>query len=176
MKIVVLTGSPHRNGTSSYLANKFIEGAIEAGHEVTRFDAAFEDVHPCMACGTCKTDNKCVFNDSMCKIYDKLLESDAIIFVTPMYSHGVTAQLKAVIDRFYMFGGKLRSFERKSALIMTAAANNTYYTGITGMYLESLRHNKWQNSGMVLAVGCAVLEDVINSDYPRQAYELGKSI
>ena len=44
MKIVVLTGSPHRNGTSSYLANKFIEGATEAGHEVTRFDAAFEDV------------------------------------------------------------------------------------------------------------------------------------
>ena len=38
MKIVVLTGSPRRNGNSAYLAEQFIKGAEEQGHEVFRFD------------------------------------------------------------------------------------------------------------------------------------------
>ena len=50
MKIVVVTGSPHKQGTSALLADKFIEGAQAAGHEVFRFNAAFEDIHPCQGC------------------------------------------------------------------------------------------------------------------------------
>ncbi len=46
MKITVITGSPHRNGTSALLADKFIEGAKTNGHDVFRFNAAFEDIHP----------------------------------------------------------------------------------------------------------------------------------
>ena len=40
MHIVVITGSPHRNGTTAALADAFIEGAREAGHDIFRFDAA----------------------------------------------------------------------------------------------------------------------------------------
>ena len=47
MKIVVVTGSPHKAGTSALLADKFIEGAKSKGHDVFRFNAAFEDIHPC---------------------------------------------------------------------------------------------------------------------------------
>ena len=50
MKIVVLTGSPRRNGNSAYLAEQFIKGAEERGHEVFRFDCAFKKVAPCRAC------------------------------------------------------------------------------------------------------------------------------
>lgn len=52
MKILVLTGSPRKNGNSNTLADYFIKGAREAGHEIVRFDAAFKDVHPCIACKT----------------------------------------------------------------------------------------------------------------------------
>lgn len=66
MKIVVLSGSPHKKGTSSALADAFIQGAQEAGHEIFRFDAAFQDVHPCIACERChKTDKGCAFQDDM---------------------------------------------------------------------------------------------------------------
>ena len=53
MHIVVITGSPHKQGTSFLLAQKFIRGATEAGHTVFRFDAAFEKVHPCIGCDAC---------------------------------------------------------------------------------------------------------------------------
>ena len=53
MKILVVTGSPHKAGTSTLLAEQFIKGAAEAGHEVCRFDAAFKNVHPCIACERC---------------------------------------------------------------------------------------------------------------------------
>ena len=50
MKIVVLTSSPRKNGNSAYLAEQFIKGAEEKGHEVFRFDCAFKQVEPCRAC------------------------------------------------------------------------------------------------------------------------------
>ena len=53
MKITVITGSPHRKGTSALLADEFIRGAKESGHKVFRFDAAFETLHPCLGCGRC---------------------------------------------------------------------------------------------------------------------------
>ena len=58
MKIVVLTGSPHKAGTSSLLADCFIRGAEEAGHEIFRFDAAFNNVHPCIGCDKCECGKK----------------------------------------------------------------------------------------------------------------------
>ena len=42
MKILLITGSAHKKGTTAYLAEKFVQGAIEAGHEIYRFDAAFK--------------------------------------------------------------------------------------------------------------------------------------
>ena len=46
MKVLVITGSPHRKGTSALMAEKFIEGASEMGAQINRFDAAFANVHP----------------------------------------------------------------------------------------------------------------------------------
>ena len=54
MYIVAMTGSSHRHGTSAPLADEFIRGATESGHTVFRFDAAFERVHPCIGCDTCR--------------------------------------------------------------------------------------------------------------------------
>lgn len=60
MKILVLTGSPRPNGNSNTLADNFIKGAEAAGHKVFRFDAAFKQVHPCIACNSCGMNGPCV--------------------------------------------------------------------------------------------------------------------
>ena len=63
MKILVLTGSPRKNGNSNTLADNFIKGAKEAGHQVVRFDAAFKNVHPCTGCNACGMNGPFVFKD-----------------------------------------------------------------------------------------------------------------
>lgn len=49
MKIAMLTGSAHRHGTTAALADRFQQGALDAGHEVYRFDAAFQRSIPASA-------------------------------------------------------------------------------------------------------------------------------
>jgi multimeric flavodoxin WrbA len=101
MKILVFTGSPHKQGTTALLADEFIRGAQENGNEISRFDAALEDIHPCIGCLKCEYGkNPCVFDDAIKKLEPLLLESDIIVFVTPIYYYGFSAQIKTAIDRF----------------------------------------------------------------------------
>ena len=53
MKIVILEGSPNKNGSSNLLAEQFRKGAEEAGHSVQVIDAAHADIHPCIGCIHC---------------------------------------------------------------------------------------------------------------------------
>ena len=61
MKIVIITGSAHKHGTTATLTDQFQRGAADAGHEVFRFDAAFKDVHPCIGCDKCVRTGECTF-------------------------------------------------------------------------------------------------------------------
>ena len=64
MKITVLTSSPRKNGTSNFMADAFISGAQEVGHEVYRFDTAKADIKPCIACDACAMGTKpCIQKD-----------------------------------------------------------------------------------------------------------------
>ena len=178
MKIVVLTGSPHKFGTSALLIDKFIEGVNESGHDVFRFDAAFEKVHPCVGCDKCQCGkNPCVFQDSMTRLYPKLQEADLIAFATPLYYHGASAQIKAVIDRFHGIDDILRSSVKKTVLLVTAADGNDHIMrGIVATYEESVRYLGWQDCGKVLAMGCYTRAQIEKTDYPEQTYLMGKKV
>lgn len=178
MKITVLTGSPHRNGTSALLADEFIRGVTESGHQVFRFDVAFENIHPCTGCDRCGLGaRKCIFDDGMDQLNPHLTESDVIAFVTPLYYFGMSAQLKTVIDRFYANNYKIMGSGKKSVLMATAWNNDGWtMADLQNHYLTLCRYLKLENKGMILATGCGRRPDIENSDYPRQAYELGKAL
>ena len=79
MHIVVLTGSPRKQGTTSLLADNFVEGAQRGGHTVVRFDAAFREVHPCRGCNTCQRGvQSCVIQDDMQTLYPDLVRADLV--------------------------------------------------------------------------------------------------
>lgn len=175
-RIVVITGSPHRNGTSALLADKFIEGAQSKGHETFRFNAAFEDIHPCRACGSCRTDGACVLNDAIeQKLMSQLLQADTIVLVTPLYYYGMSTQLKTVIDRFY---SHLRSFDNKSSLLLATAYNSSDWTfdALVEHYQTLAEYMHWQDLGMVLGYGCGYRSAIEHSQFPEQAFKLGQSI
>lgn len=177
MKILVITGSPHKAGTSALLAEQFIKGADEAGHEVCRFDAAFKNVHPCIACERChNTDKGCTFKDDMEELNPQLLEADAVIFVSPIYYYGMTAQIKAVIDRFYANDEALHG-SKKSALLLTFADDATESAeGSAATFRGMTNYLEWEVAGIIAARGCSAVEDIKKTDFPEQAYELGKTL
>ena len=117
MKIVVLTGSPRHNGNSAILAEQFIKGAQEKGHEVFRFDCAFKHVEPCRACNRCGMNGVCIYNDDFVKLRPHLISADMVVFATPMYYFGVSTQLKRVIDRFYAVNGLIKGVPKKAAFL-----------------------------------------------------------
>lgn len=178
MKIAVLTGSPHENGTSFVLADAFIKGAEEAGHSVYRFDAAQKTVNSCIACGVCgQGDAPCVFEDDMQELVPALLSADMVVFVSPVYYSGFTSQLKAVIDRFYSIDKMLCGAKKSAALLVTAADTDVRTTrGIQAVYEEAMYYLKWEDKGQIYAVACGQRRDIEQTDYPEKAYMLGKSL
>lgn len=176
MKILVLTGSPRKNGNSNTLADSFIKGATEAGHEVVRFDSAFKNVHPCIACNSCGMDGPCVFKDDFEFVRDNIVTADAVVFATPMYYFGISAQLKAVIDRFYAINGKIHR-PKKAVLLMTYANSAASQAQpIESHYKVLLDYLGWQDAGQVIASGVWTAGAVNGTPYVEQAYKLGKSL
>ena len=99
-KIVVITGSPRKNGNSFAMTDAFIQAAEAKGHTVTRFDAAMKNVGGCRACETCfSTGNACTFDDDFNTIVPAILEANAIVFTMPVYWYSIPAQIKGVIDK-----------------------------------------------------------------------------
>ena len=176
MKILVITGSPRKNGNSNTLADSFIKGAQEAGHSVVRFDSAFKKVHPCIACNKCGMNGECVFKDDFEFIRDNIVDADAVVFATPMYYFGISAQIKAVIDRFYAINGQIH-VPKKAVLIMTYADTSAKEAQpIISHYETLLNYLGWSDAGRVIASGVWTEGSVNQTQYPKQAYELGKNI
>lgn len=177
MKVTVITGSHHKNGTTALLADKFIEGVKDAGHEVFRFDSAFEEVKPCLACEYCSGHNgECVQKDTMRFLSNKLIDAELIVFVTPLYYYGMSAQIKAVVDRFHAINSKIAG--NKKAMIFAASygAEDLTMEALEKMYESILRLLNWEDAGKLFAIGCPVREIIEQSEYPEMAYKMGKVI
>ena len=176
MKIFILTGSPRKNGNSNTLADYFSKGATEAGHNVVRFDSAFKNVNPCSACNKCNMDGECVYKDDFQFVKENIIDADCVVFATPMYYFGISAQLKAVIDRFYSINGKI-STPKKAVLLMTYADTAKIEAEpIILHYKTLLNYLNWEDSGQIIASGVWSIGSINNTEYPKKAYELGKNI
>lgn len=177
MKILILTGSPRKNGNSNTLVDNFIKGAQEKGHNIVRFDSAFKNVHPCVACDKCNMGSgDCVFKDDFEEVKKNIIDADMVLFATPMYYFGISAQLKTVIDRFYGVNEKIHT-TKKAALILTYAdTNDIEAEPIKSHYERLLNYLGWKDAGQIIAKGVWAEGAVDNTPYVQQAYELGKNL
>jgi multimeric flavodoxin WrbA len=99
MKILAVSCSPRKNGNTATMLEKALEGARGEGADVELFSVAGKNIQPCDGCWGCTKTGKCHIKDDMQALYDKLIAADGIIFGTPIYFWGMTAQAKAVMDR-----------------------------------------------------------------------------
>lgn len=179
-KIVILNGSPRRNGNTSALVRKFTEGAESTGNTVVEFFLDKMNIHGCKGCfgGHSSRECPCVQNDDMAQIYPAVKECDVVVLATPLYYWNMSGQLRTAVDRLFALeegdGNLLRGHNRGSALLMAAEGNE--FEDVLTYYNHLMQHLKWNNLGHVLAGGNCDVGDIIGKPELEQAYELGKSI
>lgn len=177
MKIVILEGSPNKIGSSNLLAKAFMQGAVEAGHAVEVLDAAHADIRPCTGCIHCGYEGPCVQKDDAVKFRAAILAADMMVFVTPLYYYGMSAQLKTLIDRFCAFNSSIQRKHMKSAIISAAwNADGWTFDALESHYKTLVRYLELRDMGAVWGKGCGTPSMTKNSRYIQQAYELGKSL
>ena len=178
-KIVVITGSPRKNGNSFAMTDAFIKAAEAKGHIVTRFDAAMMKIGGCHACETCfKTGKACSFDDDFNLIAPAILEADAIVFTMPVYWYSIPAQIKGVIDRLFslVVGGKDVA-GKACALITCCEEDDMSVMGGVRIPIErSAALLKWHMVGEVLIPGVLNVGDIEKTDGCNQAAALADKI
>lgn len=122
MKVLLLNGSPRQGNT--YTALNVLKRGMQniSDLEITEIRADDVTVASCKACEFCTENGFCVCHDDTNEIVTAAVTADAIVFATPVYWWGVTAQLKVIVDKFYSQGAKLHELKKKTGLIVIGEA------------------------------------------------------
>lgn len=149
MNILILQGSPRANGNTAWMAEEYRKAAESVGHKVTLVDVAHKKIAGCLACEYChgKGNGACVQKDDMEKVMASVRECDAIVFATPVYYAGMTAQISAAIQRFYAIGKPPKA--TKAALLMSGAAPD--FDPATATYRQFIAVMGLADAGVVTA-------------------------
>ena len=111
------------------------------------------------------------------RIGTAILKADMLVFATPLYYYGMSAQLKTVIDRFCALNGRIQHKHMKSALLSVAwNADNWTFDALKAHYHTLVRYLNLQDQGMVLGKGCGTPSMTRASSYPQQARQLGQNL
>lgn len=99
MKVLGISGSPRRGGNTDLLLAEFLRGAACKGAEVETIILNDLDFIACQHCDACLQKGKCKYEDDMQMIYGELAAADRIVLASPIHFVGLSAQMKAMIDR-----------------------------------------------------------------------------
>ncbi len=172
MKILVLNGSPHKDGATSDMLSAFERGAAEAGHTVTIVPVAHKRINGCMACEYCheKEPGVCAQKDDMQELYPEFLSADMIVFASPIYYFTLSAQLQAVIHRTYAFG--IPKNVKKVALVLSSGSKYVYGAAITQYFQSIVEYWGVENAGIFTANG----RQNKSEKKRKELYQFGKSL
>ncbi|MDD1675058.1 MAG: flavodoxin family protein [Methanomicrobiales archaeon] len=99
VKVIGISGSPHRHGNTETLLDRFLDGAKEAGAEPEKVILRDLSFSSCRGCNVCHRTGECVLEDEIPPLLAHILEMDCLAVASPIYSMGITAELKSLIDR-----------------------------------------------------------------------------
>ena len=177
MNILILSGSPRKGGNTDLLVEAFVKGASPK-HQVEVVSVHDYKINPCIGCNSCFTreDHACCQKDDMQIVYEKISKAEMLVIASPVYFYGLSAQLKAVIDRFHNPIRDTFHIHKMALLLVGAASLPELFDSIVAQYELCLKFFKLQDMGRVLVRGVKDKGDVKNGDSLKQAFELGQSI
>lgn len=186
-KILIISGSPKKDGNTQALINEFVKGARSKGAHTEVVHAAFlkYKANGCTSCRACQKSDKyeCVINDEAKPVLKKMADMDIIVMATPLYFFSASAQLKLIFDRMfslYKWSNDADTMDtplKGKELILIGSAYER-----TGMdTLEAPFRITAEYSGMkfrsLLVPNAGESGDIMKkTDALKQAYELGEKI
>lgn len=179
--IVVLTGSPRKNGNSFAMTEAFIKACEGKGYTVSRFNTAFMEIKGCTACDSCYTaGGACIYDDDFNEVATAIEDADAVIFTCPVYWYGMPAPLKAALDKFYAFsvGNKIEMLKHKKTALMTCweEDGDDVGDGVKFTYRKSIKFMGWDSIGEVAISGVNSPADINKTDGIAQSIKLANHI
>lgn len=176
MKIIAISASPRKGGNSDTLCDRFLEGALESGHETEKVNLQAKALAPCKGCYACGKNHICVQKDDMTGILEKLIAADVIVLGTPVYFYCMDAQMKMFIDRclprYQEIRGKAFYYIITAADPEPSAANETI-AGLRG-FLRCLPGA--EEKGIILGMGAWDKGDILGHHAMQEAYQAGKAL
>lgn len=97
--VIGLLGSPHRMGNTEQYLDRFLSGASDAGGSVEKVILVNLSYSSCKGCNACHKTGFCIMDDDVVALYDRLLAADCVVTASPIYTMGITTELKSFIDR-----------------------------------------------------------------------------
>lgn len=181
MNILVVVGSGTRNGATSQLANSFIKGATESGHQVEKIFLGNKQVAGCLGCDACQRiiDSNCVIKDDMQNFYEPFARADVLVLASPLYFWTISARIKAFIERLYGISKDDIYPIKKTMLLMTGGDNHFWtFDQAVNYYRFFTRAINWIDCGIYLAGGTKYdgTKHIVKKRHMNGVYQYGKEI
>ncbi len=176
-KVIVISTSLRPGSNSDMLADKFMEGAIAAGHDVEKVSLNGKNIQFCKGCLACQKLGRCVINDDVNDIMARVLKADVVVWATPIYYYEMSGQMKTLIDR--MNAMYPLDYRFRDIYLLTSAAEDEEHVparaeaGLTG-WIDC--YPKCRLAGHLFCGGVNAARDIVDNPKLQAAYELGHSI
>lgn len=175
-KVLILSGSPRKNGNSDILCDEFARGAAEAGNHVEKIRVAEKNIGFCRACYACRGTGVCAIRDDMAEVLRKMIDADVLVLASPVYFYSIDAQLKALIDRTVARWLEVKNKEfyyivtaadsGKEAAETTLACFRGYADCVDGAI----------EKGVIYGMGVYEKGKVKDTAAMKEAYEMGRNV
>jgi len=177
MKILALIGSPRKGGNTDILVDQILKGAKTKGHTCEKLYLYKYKILPCTDCRKCKRgEHVCPVKDGMQKVYPKIACADVIIFGTPNYWNGPTAQMKLLFDRMRPFSGGKGVKGKKGIVVSPAGAGPKACGPLVEMFRMSFDYLEMKYAGKILVTAYDKGEIAKDKKAMKRAYDLGASL
>lgn len=175
-KVLVIETSLRAKSNSDALAEAFVKGAKEAGHEVEFVSLKDKKIAFCTGCMACQKLGHCVIEDDANAITEKIYNADVVAWATPIYYYEMSGQMKTMIDRansLYPRDYKFREVYLLSVAADDAAATPDHALGGVQGWAACFEHA--QIKGSVFAGGVDEPGAIEGHEALKKAYEMGKN-
>lgn len=140
MKVLLINGSPHKEGTTNFCLEVMKEEFLKEGVEAEIVWLGNKAINDCIGCGVCHKTRKCVFDDGINELVETCRKADAFVFGTPTYYSHPTGRIISFLDRMFYSGKDAFMFKPAASISVARRAGNIMsydvlnkYAGISSM-------------------------------------------